>query len=424
MAQQSVERPTPSSEAIPQPAAVEPVVAEPISDTTPAAVEPAVVMPTEPAQPAQSTQPTQTAPATPSAPSSTYFTSAPAQARAGKGFWRGSPAEIVFATLTAFALIAAFMLSVTHVSAPASATSGSNSNSSSSSSNNSSGPAFPAPAHKTYDATAPAALQGSVVNVKLEVKDSLISIAPGVAYHAWTFGGTVPGPIIRVKQGQTINFTLVNGTAMAHSIDFHAAETPWNVNYQAVAAGKSFSFTWKANYPGIFMYHCGTPPVIEHIANGMYGAIIVDPASGWKPAHEFVLVQSEFYTRKMPDGSMSFDYNKAMAVQPDYVTFNGYVNQYKEAPLTAKLGERVRIFVLNAGPSEFSAFHTIGAMFTDVYTDGNPANHMVGNQTITIPPGGGSVVELTIPEAGLYPFVTHSFANASAGALGILKIEA
>jgi nitrite reductase (NO-forming) len=421
MAQQSVERPTPSSEAIPQPAAVEPAVAEPTSDANQSAVEPAVVPPPAPAQTAQ---PTPTAPATAPAPSSTYFTSAPTQVRTGKGFWRGSPAEIVFATLTAFALIAAFMLSVTHISAPVSATSGSNSNSSSSSSSSSSGPAFPAPAHKTYDATAPAALQGSVVNVKLEVKDSLISIAPGVAYHAWTFGGTVPGPIIRVKQGQTINFTLVNGTAMAHSIDFHAAETPWNVNYQAVAAGKSFSFTWKASYPGIFMYHCGTPPVIEHIANGMYGAIIVDPASGWKPAHEFVLVQSEFYTRKMPDGSMSFDYNKAMAVQPDYVTFNGYANQYKEAPLTAKLGERVRIFVLNAGPSEFSAFHTIGAMFTDVYTDGNPANHMVGNQTITIPPGGGSVVELTIPEAGLYPFVTHSFANASAGALGILKIEA
>jgi nitrite reductase (NO-forming) len=425
MAQPRVERPKPSSEAVSQLATAEPVVAEPTIAADQAAVEPAAVTPAAPAQSAQTAQPTQSAPATPPAPSSTYFTSASTPARTSKGFWRGSPAEIVFATLTAFALIAAFMFSVTHVSAPASASnSNSNSSNTSSSSSNSSGPAFPAPAHKTYDATAPAALQGSAVNVKLVAKESVISIAPGVAYRAWTFNDTVPGPVIRVKQGQTVNFTLVNGTAMAHSIDFHAAETPWNVNYQPVAAGKSFSFSWKATYPGIFMYHCGTPPVIEHIANGMYGAIIVDPASGWKPAHEFVLVQSEFYTRKMPDGSMSFDYNKAMAVQPDYVTFNGYANQYKDAPLTAKLGERVRIFVLNAGPSEFSAFHTIGAMFTDVYVDGNPANHTVGNQTITIPPGGGSVVELTIPEAGLYPFVTHSFANASAGALGILKIEA
>jgi nitrite reductase (NO-forming) len=430
MAQQSVERPKTSQEAATQPAAADPVVAETASNTTPAAVEPAVVTPTEPTQPAQltqstpATQPAQTAQATPSSPSATYFTSAPAQARIGKGFWRGSPAEIVFATLTAFALIAAIMLSVTHVSAPASASPSANNGNTSSSSGNSSKPSITVPTHQTYDATAPAAPQGSVVNVTLEAKDSLISIAPGVAYHAWTFGGAVPGPIIRVRQGQTVNFTLVNSTGMAHSIDFHAAETPWNVNYQPVAAGKSFSFSWKASYPGIFMYHCGTPPVIEHIANGMYGAIIVDPTSGWKPAHEFVLVQSEFYTRKMSDGSMSFDYNKAMAVQPDYVTFNGYANQYKAAPLTAKLGERVRIFVLNAGPSEFSAFHTIGAMFTDVYVDGNPANHMVGSQTITIPPGGGSVVELTIPEAGIYPFVTHQFANASAGALGLLEIKA
>jgi nitrite reductase (NO-forming) len=194
------------------------------------------------------------------------------------------------------------------------------------------------------------------------------------------------------------------------------------VNYQAVKAGQSFTFSWKANYPGAFMYHCGTPPVIQHLANGMYGAIIVDPANGWSPAKEYVLVQSEFYTRKLSDGSYSFDNAKAMAVQPDYVAFNGYVNQYKDTPLTAQLGQKVRIFVVNAGPSEFSAFHVIGAIFANAYADGNPANHTVGNQTVTIPPGGGEVVELTIPEAGQYPFVTHMFANASSGALGVLEI--
>lgn len=374
------------------------------------------------------TQTTGTEPATARAasPSGVYFTSATAQPHTNSKFWRGSPAEIVFSTLTAFALILGVIFSITGFSGPA-RTSTTNSGSASSNSGSTTGsnsqPAITVPAHKTYDASAPATPQGNTVDVKLVAEETLISIGPGVAYKAWTFNGTVPGPIIRVREGQTVNFTLVNNTGMTHSIDFHAAETPWNVNYQGVKAGQSFSFSWKASFPGIFMYHCGTPPVIEHIANGMYGAIIVDPASGWSPAKEYVLVQSEFYTRKLSDGSYAYDNAKAMAVQPDYVTFNGYTNQYKDAPLTAQLGQRVRLFVLNAGPSEFSAFHVIGAMFTNTYVDGNPANHMVGNQTVTIPPGGGAVVELTIPEAGLYPFVTHSFANASAGALGVIDIQ-
>ncbi|MGE5335422.1 MAG: multicopper oxidase domain-containing protein [Nitrososphaerota archaeon] len=373
------------------------------------------------AAPAPAQPPTPTPPAT-------YFAPPAPQAQTSRGFWRGSPAEIVFGTLMAFALIAAVILAAVRIPTATSATGASNTSGSASSSSGSttgsnSQPSISVPAHKTYDAAAPAAPQGSTVNVKLVAQDSLISIAPNAAYHAWTFNGTVPGPVVRVRQGQTVNFTLVNNTGMAHSIDFHAAETPWSVNYQPVAAGKTFTFTWKANYPGVFMYHCGTPPVIEHIANGMYGAIIVDPATGWTPAKEYVLVQSEFYTRKMSDGSLSFDYNKAMAMQPDYVTFNGYANQYKDAPLTAQLGERVRIFVVNAGPSEFSAFHVIGAIFADTYADGNPANKMVGNQTITIPPGGGAIVELTIPAAGTYPFMTHSFANGSSGAMGMLEIK-
>ena len=355
-----------------------------------------------------------------------YFAPADRQLPARKGFWRGSPAEIIFATLTAVALISAVLFSVAGFpsfgASNATNVNGGTNTSTGTATTAPSGPQVAVPAHKTYDATAPVAPSGNVVNVTLNVEETLVSIGPGVAYRAWTFNGTVPGPVIRVRQGQTVNFTLVNKTKMDHSIDFHAAETPWNVNYQAVKAGSSFSFTWKANYPGAFLYHCGTPPVIEHISNGMYGAIIVDPASGWSPAKEYVLVQSEFYTRKLSDGSYSFDNAKAMAAQPDYVTFNGYTNQYKDAPLTAKLGEKVRIFVVNAGPSEFSAFHVIGAIFANAYADGNPANHTVGNQTVTIPPGGGEVVELTIPEAGMYPFVTHMFANASSGALGVLEI--
>lgn len=173
--------------------------------------------------------------------------------------------------------------------------------------------AYTAPEHQTYDAASPATPRGGTVDVKLVAEDKIISIAPGIAYHAWTFNGTAPGPMLRVRQGQTINFTLTNNTTMGHSIDFHAAQTPWDVNYQEVAPGKSFSFDWQALVPGVFMYHCGTAPVIEHLANGMYGEIIVDPASGWAPATEYSLVQSEFYTMKMPDGSYMLDMDKAMA---------------------------------------------------------------------------------------------------------------
>jgi nitrite reductase (NO-forming) len=281
-----------------------------------------------------------------------------------------------------------------------------------------------APAHPVYSAVPPAAPQGNIVDVHLVAKEGLIAIAPGVAYNAWTFNGTVPGPIIRVRQGQTIHFTLTNDSQMPHSIDFHAAQTPWNVNYQPVAPGKSFSFDWQANYPGVFMYHCGTPPVMVHMANGMYGAIIVDPSAGWAPAQEYVLVQSEFYAHLDSNGTYSVDGKKLMAATPDYVVFNGYANQYKDAPLTAKAGERIRLFVVNAGPSLFSAFHVIGGIFSDVYQDGNPANHTVGDQTVTIPPGGGAVLELTIPDAGTYPFLTHSFMGADLGALGLLTVTA
>ncbi len=283
-------------------------------------------------------------------------------------------------------------------------------------------PQIQAPTHQTYNAQPPTAQQGSVVNLNLVAKEALISISPGVAYHAWTFNGAVPGPILRVIQGQTVHFTLTNDDTMPHSIDFHAAQTPWNVNYQPVAPGKSFSFDWTADYPGVFLYHCGAPPVMAHLANGMYGAIIVDPANGWAPAQEYVLVQSEYYTSQAPDGSYYLDMTKAMSSTPDYVVFNGYANQYKIAPLQAKVGQRIRLFLVNAGPSLFEAFHVIGASFSDVDVAGTRANHTVGEQTVVVPPGGGTVGELTIPNAGLYPFVTHSFSAASMGALGLLKV--
>ena len=331
--------------------------------------------------------------------------------------------EITVGTVACIVMAALLIVGVVLSQHPAPTTSSPASTTSANTSANTA-PSVAVPPHQTYNALAPATPQGNTVNLTLTVKEVLVSIAAGVAYHAWTFNGTVPGPVLRVRQGQVVHFTLVNEGSMPHSIDFHAAQTPWNVNYQPVAPGKSFSFTWRANYPGAFMYHCGAPVTMYHMVNGMYGAIIVDPATGWAPAQEYVLVQSEFYTTQLPDGSYSVDPNKMNAGNPDYVVFNGYANQYKNSPLVAKAGQRIRIFIVNAGPTLFSAFHVIGAIFSDTYVDGNPANHMVGNQTVTVPPGGSMVVELTIPQAGLYPFVTHSFADVGKGAIGVIKVTA
>lgn len=274
--------------------------------------------------------------------------------------------------------------------------------------------------HQVYDAATSPASATKELNLTLEEKN--IEIAPGVTYQAWTFNGTVPGPVLRVHQGDQVRVTITNNSKMQHSLDFHAAQTPPNVNYKNLNPGETYSYTFTANYPGVFMYHCGTAPALAHIASGMYGAIIVDPAETLPPAKEYVLVQSEFYTKDAGNGLLQYDGAKALAVQPDYVVFNGYANQYKDHPLTANPGERLRIWVLNAGPSEFSAFHVVGAIFDKAFPDGDPKNVEYGRQTVTVPPGGSYMVELTIPDAGLYPFVTHSFADPGKGALGVLNL--
>src|SRR6185369_1694950 len=165
-----------------------------------------------------------------------------------------------------------------------------------------------------------------------------------------------------------------------HSIDFHAAQTPWDQNYRSVNPGETISFTWQANHPGAFMYHCGTAPALLHIANGMYGAVIVDPAEALPPAKEFVLVQSEFYAKGTSDQKRNeADYSKMLADTPDFVVFNGVAQQYDgEHPLQAQPGEPVRFWVVNAGPSQPSAFHVVGAIFDKAYPDGNPANALLG----------------------------------------------
>ncbi len=282
---------------------------------------------------------------------------------------------------------------------------------------------------------------GTVVDVNLtavETNQTIVPAAPGVTpvtYHVWTFDGTTPGPVIRVHLGDTIHFTLHNASTMGmqHAIDFHAAMTPWanlpatgqttlTGNYQPVDPGKTKSFDWVAMLPGVFMYHCGVPPVLEHISNGMYGAIVVEPNNIPKE-REFVLVNSEFYPGDKPVKGVYYgDFNKMLSGHPTYVVWNGVANQYKTTPLVVAPNERFRIWVLNAGPTLTSAFHVIGSMFNS-YADGNPANVVYGDQTYNIPPGGTAMFELQIPDPGLYPFLTHSFAYADLGSIGLIKVD-
>jgi nitrite reductase (NO-forming) len=260
--------------------------------------------------------------------------------------------------------------------------------------------------------------------ITLHAPHTVKEIAPNTNVEVWGYDGSGPGPILHVKEGEQVNFTLINDGAMPHSIDFHAAQVPWDKYYQSVAPGAQASFSWTPNYPGSFMYHCGTTPVLMHIANGMMGAIITEPKDGWpEQAREYVLVEHEWYLTDPDDqGVRRGDYVKMTGAHPDFVMFNGYYNQYAADPLVADPGELIRIHVVNAGPTLFSAFHVIGALFEAAYPDGNPANRQVGMQTVTIPPGGGYVVELRIPDEGVYPFVTHSFAYTGLGALGLIMV--
>ena len=243
-----------------------------------------------------------------------------------------------------------------------------------------------------------------------------IAANPATAYASMNFNHQVPAPVLRLTEGDTVHFTLTNQGQMPHSIDFHAAQTAWSKNYQEVAPGASASFDWTASYPGVFMYHCGAAPVLMHMADGMYGAVIVDPKGGRPAAREYVLVQSEFY------GSGG-QYAKMLTDPPDFVVFNGQALRYKTAPLLAKAGELVRIFIVNAGPNSSSALHVIGALFSHYESDGYPPNAMGMHQTIDVPPGSGALVELTFAEPGTYPFVTHKFSDATKGATGLFKVS-
>jgi nitrite reductase (NO-forming) len=272
---------------------------------------------------------------------------------------------------------------------------------------------------------APPRTAAALRRVRIEIRHARLTIAPGLAYNAWTFDGRVPGPVLRVTQGDTIDFTLVNRAPMPHSMDFHAAEIAPTRAYVNLMPGDSLHYRFVARVPGAFLYHCGTAPVAMHIANGMYGALIVDPRAPRPPAREFVLVQSEFYTQRLGTDSttLTLDWQKLLGLAPDYVTFNGRAAQYAAAPLAVHPHEPLRLYVVNAGPNRISAFHVVGAIFDHVYLDGLSTPTLTGVQTVDVPVGGGAIFEVRLAEAGDYPFVTHAFADATKGAVGVFQAK-
>jgi nitrite reductase (NO-forming) len=284
-----------------------------------------------------------------------------------------------------------------------------------------------APAFALYDPVAPARLEGEVHDIELVTKEMPMTVAEGFVQQVWTFNGTVPGPVIRVKVGDTIRIHLKNpaDSQLPHSVDFHSSMVAWNDEMTSISPGEEKLYEWKAEYAGVWMYHCGTAPALHHIANGMYGMVIVEPQEGLPPVDkEFVLVQSEWYLGPQGQPS-SLTKASAPAPSPDFVVFNGVANQYAKTPITIGTGERVRVFVLNAGPSMDSSFHIVGTIFDTVIKEGvflargNPGNY--GAQAVDLAPAQGAIVEFSMAEDGLYPIVTHAFNLVGRGALGLFQ---
>ncbi len=282
--------------------------------------------------------------------------------------------------------------------------------------------------YERVDPTLPAVPAGNVKKFTVDVLQHVTQVDPQLApTEAWSYAingkayrGTAASPPIVVNQGDRVQITFVNGSTkamgvtMPHSIDFHAAEVAPNENYVDVAVGKSRTISFVAKHPGVFMYHCATQPVLMHTSAGMMGMMVVKPRNLPPVDRELWLTQEEFY---LGAPGKSADMAKMSAETPDVIAFNGYANQYKADPIAVRRGERVRMYVLDAGPSKWSAFHVIGTVFDRTYVEG-----VVGHdsQTVSFAPSQGGWVEFTLDQEGNFPFVTHSFGDMVKGAAGIL----
>ena len=284
-----------------------------------------------------------------------------------------------------------------------------------------------APAYVLRDPAAPELATGELHEIELVMTERQMTVAEGYEQLTWTFGDEVPGPVLRVKVGDTIRVTLQNPetNTMSHSIDFHASLVAWNDEMRSIAPGEELVYEFVAKYAGVYMYHCGTAPALMHIANGMFGMIIVEPEGGLPPVdHEFAFVQSEWYLGAQ-QATIDLDKASSAAPAPDLVVFNGVANQYLDNPIQVPVGETVRVFVLDAGPSIDSSFHVVGTIFHSVIkegvhlTEGNEGNW--GAQAVDLSPAQGAIVEMRFDEDGLYPIVTHAFNFVGRGAIGLFQ---
>lgn len=228
----------------------------------------------------------------------------------------------------------------------------------------------------------------------------------------WMFNEQVPGPVLRAVVGDAVTITISNdpSSRFLHSVDFHASQLTMGGGHVQVAPGKTGTFRFRANYPGVFMYHCATPPVLEHIGHGMYGMIIVQPKAGYGDRRpEYAFVQSELYR----------DFATMRAGTPGAVVLNGMPNQYFEQPIQLPKDAKIRVFYLNAGPSLLSSPHVVGTIFDRAYEDGNPLNISYGRQVLPLAASGSMVAEMLLVDEGKYPLVTHQFNHVASGALGL-----
>lgn len=268
------------------------------------------------------------------------------------------------------------------------------------------------------------------VRVKMETVEKTMKMDDGVEYRYWTFDGDVPGRMIRVREGDTVEVEFSNNpsSTVPHNVDFHAATGQGGgAAATFTAPGRTSTFSFKALQPGLYIYHCAVAPVGMHIANGMYGLILVEPKEGLpKVDKEFYIVQGDFYTKgkKGAQGLQPFDMDKAVAEQPEYVVFNGHVGSIAgDNALKAKAGETVRMYVGNGGPNLVSSFHVIGEIFDKVYVEGGKLINENVQSTI-VPAGGSAIVEFKVDIPGSYTLVDHSIFRAfNKGALGQLKVE-
>lgn len=286
----------------------------------------------------------------------------------------------------------------------------------------------------TYAPEVPPAIRrhhASRVIVKMDIREVVKELAEGVSYTFWTFGDETPGPMIRVREGDLVEFHLMNHphNKLPHNIDLHAVTgTGGGAEATFVVPGKSASFEFRAIKPGLYVYHCAMAPVGLHVANGMYGLILVQPEEGLPEVdREYYVMQSEFYTKGAfkEKGLQLFDMDKALHEEPDYVVFNGGVGALTgDNALQAAAGEKVRLYVGNAGPNLTSSFHVIGEMFDDVYTEGGADANQHDVQTTMIPAGGSAIVDFLVDVPGSYTLVDHSIFRAfNKGAIGSLKVS-